>query len=174
MMNSIRAHKVAYNHILKEIGIMLSTLPLAALFAGVISVVESIVGMPLVVYLFWAATFLIDWFTGLRAARAKGEAYQSHLLPSTFISASIYTFILAGFHIVGEHVGDISIGQLFSFNWIAPIKWTFFFAVWFTQLYSIFENKRETGSKVAPVVLRLMDGLLSRKWRDMYDSIRKR
>jgi len=152
---------------LKELKDFGHALPVGGMLGTIAYVINTYVGIDPMVYTIFILLFMVDFFTGLRAAKISRGGITSQKLPNTAIKMTVYSFVLVALNVYSTKiVWPVIFGA--SLNMFQWIYWITFLSIALTQFYSIFENLRDIGFKESKKVLEFMDSFLSSSWKKIF------
>lgn len=126
-----------------------------------LEIVHEVVGLEPYAIAFYVALFFVDWITGLWAAKYRTDSPEKGRIVSgkmfnSFFDLGVFTILLAALHIFEKRVEPFTLMDV-ELNWMGVVKWFLFSGIVLTQMRSILENRKDSGSGLAAALLRVMD-----------------
>lgn len=161
---------------MNKVALYLDAIPYASTLAIVAWAIESVTGLMAPAYVAFVGIFMIDWFTGMKASRYRGEKISSSKFPRKALDIFLWSVILVVLNTMGPVVSwkigikDMNADlNLFRFIW-----WIVLISCMLTEFFSIMENMRDMGSKTADRIVFVMSSVLTGPAKFIWDSIAKK
>lgn len=138
-----------------------------SLFIGLLqSVLQDYFGIPLIVFSAFVLLNIMEFYTGIKAAKLKGKNIESRKMGRMLLKVGVYLLILFMLQSFKKGLEFPSISD-FEFDPFIVLYWAFLSGVIYQLFKSLLENLEDLGYKEATGIL----GFIIRKFGNKFDKV---